>query len=543
MAIAQAQTPALAEQERINRARQEAIQRALDAYNGQFKEPLKVKPGQMNDNVIVGLIRPVVEAASAFLMGKSVGFTVEVDTSDDSDGDDSDSPGEDEADVPEPAVALVPKKPGPTPEQEALDLFWRANKKMKLLKKASTSAALAGHVFVKVIPDGVTLKGKKYPRLILLDPQCVTVEVDPDDTDVVIAYNITRTTADANGGEVERRQRVERTDYVAGLPVIIDGPSKWQIVDEIRRPGGIWLTETAEVWPFDWCPVHDCQNLPEAFQFWGGADVTDALIGINQTIIFLASNLKRIIKIFADPKPWAKGIKLDEMNSEPGEVLFIPSKDGAIGAVQMSGDTQGIIAALELFRGWFEETTHVPGIALGRLADMPRGGVSGVALELMYQALITRTNDKRESFGEMLVAICSHVLEMMHFAAGLDVELHWQSILPVDRSALATSASAWHDAGVSWKTLISDAGWNADEELERSAQEKLDSAMRQQALAAKTGLSPVPPTPPNAIPAPDDGSQPSGQPQGPGLPPNNVPQRGQKPAKQPPGKAAPSVAA
>lgn len=530
------------------------IQRATDAYNGQFKEPLKVRPGQLNDNVIIGMIRPTVEAAVAFLFGKEVRFGVDIDQEEDDgeglgDAEVGGSVVEDETDAEDDptSAAIAPKKAGPTPQQEALDNVWRANRKMKLLKKAGVAGALAGHVFIKIIPDGVQFKGKKYPRLVLLDPMAVSVEVDPDDADVILAYNITRKTADSSGGSVERRQRIERTDIAPGEIVILDGPARWQIVDEVRRPGGPWQQENVERWPYAWCPVHDCQNLPEAFAIWGAPDVNDALIRINSTIIFLASNMTRIIKLFAHPRQWVRGMRGTELNVDPDEAIQLPGKDSEIGLVEMNGDLAGIIAAIEMLRGWYEETTHVPGIALGRLSDMPRGGVSGVALELMYQALITRTNDKRESFGEMLVALCSHLLEVMGMGRDLDVTIQWQNVLPIDRAALATSLPAWHDAGVSWDTLLGEAGYDFEDELAKSSAEKLAAAKRSQAMMKATGLPPTPfggPQPPNgANPNDQNAPQPSGQPQGPGSPPNPAQANGSKTGKKAPAQKQPGAAA
>ncbi|HET8908809.1 MAG TPA: hypothetical protein VFN11_17775, partial [Ktedonobacterales bacterium] len=68
---------AQAETEQQRKTRKRIMEAAYKAYAGQMDEPLKVKPGDLNDNAIIGLMRPIVETGVSFLFGKAVTFEVE----------------------------------------------------------------------------------------------------------------------------------------------------------------------------------------------------------------------------------------------------------------------------------------------------------------------------------------------------------------------------------------------------------------------------------------------------------------------------------
>lgn len=140
----------LAEGELAERRR--AIDAAWDYYEGRQKRPLKVRPGQADDNVIMNVSRKVIEQAVALLFGQMPEFEV---------GSEEDE----EAD-------------------SLLRAIWRENNQTIFLHNLALQGALTGHVFVKLAPSQAGV------RFVLLNPRMVTVFWRPDDMAAVTAYSI-----------------------------------------------------------------------------------------------------------------------------------------------------------------------------------------------------------------------------------------------------------------------------------------------------------------------------------------------------------------
>src|SRR5574343_425236 len=88
-------------------ARQQRMREAWKAYHGDMDKPLKVQPGQPDDNVIVAKARTVVDTAVAMLFGSGITFNV---------GEEGDDSPED-----------VGKEGDDSPEDEYLESVWAAN--------------------------------------------------------------------------------------------------------------------------------------------------------------------------------------------------------------------------------------------------------------------------------------------------------------------------------------------------------------------------------------------------------------------------------
>ena len=84
-------------------ARLQAIARAWKYYNGAHDQPLPVKLGQANDNVVINLARFLVNKGASFLFGKGVDFELQ--------------------------------EGATTPAEEWLDACWERNRKLTLLNR------------------------------------------------------------------------------------------------------------------------------------------------------------------------------------------------------------------------------------------------------------------------------------------------------------------------------------------------------------------------------------------------------------------------
>src|SRR5262245_42180454 len=126
--------------------RLQAIKTAWDYYEGRHPKPLAVKPGQVDDNVIVNLARPVVDKGISLLFGKPIEMQVDEDASADN-----------------------------TVEQ-FIDSVWAANDGPVLLQEIGQNGALSGLAAVKIVPRPGD-KQRPY-RLVNLDPANLTIECE-----------------------------------------------------------------------------------------------------------------------------------------------------------------------------------------------------------------------------------------------------------------------------------------------------------------------------------------------------------------------------
>lgn len=470
-------------------SRQDLMRAAWKGYRGEWGAgPLRVEGNQPDDNVRVNRCAPIVDKGVSFLFGQVVKLIVE-----DLDGG-SDGASE--------------------PLQAWLDAAWGDDDdKMSLFGKLAMNGAVCGHVFAKVIPANPRA-GQRYPRVIALDPQTVTVETDPDDCDTVARFIIEQETYDATtGAAMTKRQIIARNDPdgLAGVSGGIDSDDTWLITTQARSGvGGQWATQGAPiVWPYPLPPITACQNLPNPNQYWGMPDLTPDLIGMNQMLNFVESNTSRIIKQHAMPWPWASGADMRAVTIEPGKIIMLPNPEARMGLLEMHGDLASSMAFAASLRDNMDEQSRVPGVALGRIESLPKGNISGVALQLLFQPLIEKTILKRRLYGRLLREVSRVMLLAGKFPTdvvmGVRVEPHWQNLLPVDDLAAAQTALALLQVGVSKTTLLSELGYDPDAEATKADEE---GARQVTAFARGQGLPPAQQGQQAAQQMPVDGQQP-----------------------------------
>lgn len=433
--------PAGKDQGAADQTRSRVLQAAWDAYYGRFQKPLKIVHG-IDDNVLVNRIRPIADIAVAGLFGKEVAIKV---------GDKD-------------------KKSA----QKALDAIWKKNRKMSFFQKLGLNGAICGHAYVKIIPE------QPYPRLIALDPGTVDVWTDPNDMDTVNAYTISYTTESGPSGEqpMQRRQLISRT------------PTSWQIVDQKKDPGAdasTWQQDgEIKAWPYTFAPIRDCQNITAPNQYYGLPDITQDLIQINRDINYILSNMARIIRFHGAPKTVGKGFKADQLRIAVDGTVVLPELQADIKILEMQSDLHGAMSIVEKLEAAMEILARIPAIALAAIKDLPRGTVSGVAVELLLQPIIQKTEAKQRNYEALLVDLCMCLLEMAGMSAG-EINITWPEILPDDQLANAQYAAQLLAIGISKHTVFEQLGFTYDEEQALKLQEAADSLAHQQAA----GIAPV----------------------------------------------------
>ena len=423
-------------------ARQQRMREAWKAYHGDMDKPLKVAPGQPNDNVIVAKARTIVDASVAMLFGSGVTFNVG------EEGDDS-------------------------PEDEYLKDVWKANKQPTWLAKLATNGGVCGHLFVKIVQPRPPRQ--PLPRLLVLDPANVRVRYEDDDIDQVYEYINTWNSIDDRGRAVIHRQRT-----------ILQDNDLWLIVDEEARPGEyvqLWRETGRQVWPYVWAPMLDCQNLPLPNVYYGEPDLTPDVVALIGSLNFTLSNWARIIKWYANPRQYITGVSsTTPLDVAADKTLMLPT-GATLGLLQINSDLAGTAEFARRLEEAVHELTATPAIATGKLESV--GALSGVALQVLYAPLTAKTEKKRGLYGDLLEELCRRVLDLGGFGYENDVDVTWPETTPQDAKAEAETLKIHKELGVSTDTILEKLGYDvAAEQENKQAETDAEAVLGDRMLAA-----------------------------------------------------------
>lgn len=473
-----------------DKERVKCIAKAWKAYNGDLEKPLEKMPGQPDDNVMTNRMAAIVDRGVDFLFGKELEISVE------------DS--------------------APEEAQTCLDTIWgRKETRIPLFQKLAMNGAIAGEAFLRIMPE----PNGTY-RLIVVDPATVFVKTAPQDCETVLLYCIqycTQQKINANFENVYYREEICRVDPDQdgddGNPSA-DVDATWQI-QHWSRVGdrGNWTPAGDPiVWPYTFPPIFQCQNLPKPNDLWGQPDITPDLIGVNESLNLVQSNINRIQKLYGAPVLYANGMGEGVIDIKPGKIIRLPLPDSKITAVAIASDVANALAFAANLRSDIDEQSSVPGVATGRIAELPRGNMSGIAIELLFMPVLKKTEKKRCTYGEMIIDVSIALLVLNKMSADIEVTLAWQSPLPNDDLAAVQAAIAKREVGVSTITLQRELGYDPEEEYQLTQTEdeqKLEDYAKGVGLPpALPGVKPLPGQPP-APPAQQPGQmQPAPAPQG-----------------------------
>ncbi len=416
-------------------ARLARMARAWDAYYGRLPKPLKVRANEPDDNVRLNYCRLIVDKGVSFLFGEEVGWEV----------------GDEAADA-------------------WLEECWRANRALTTLQKIAINGAVCGHAWIKVQP------GQPFPRIIVLDPATVAVDWDPHDYERVVRYTISWHGRDpATGQALAMRQLIEPSSGNSE-------PVSWRILDqESRGDRTSWETISDVTWPRPWAPILGCQNLPAPNEFFGIADLEDDEQEVNRAINFVVSNNSRILRYHAHPKTWGAGVATGkDLDVRPDGLTLFANPQAKLANLEMQSDLAANVEFYRVLKEALHEISRVPEIATGAVDRL--GPLSGVALRVLYQSLIEKTQTKRRLYGDLLTDLCGRLLDLGGFGTMQKVTLHWPELLPLDPLAEAQTAVLWQQIGVSRATLLERAGFDPALEAEKSQEEAevaLETAARQ----------------------------------------------------------------
>jgi hypothetical protein len=175
------------------------------------------------------------------------------------------------------------------------------------------------------------------------------------------------------------------------------------------------------------------------------------------------------LKYHAHPKTWGRGFQGDQLKIAVDETLIIPSETGELHNLEMQTDLTSSIEFYNRLKEALHEMSRIPEVATGKLDSL--GGLSGLALQILYGPLLEKTEVKRLLYGDMLIELNRRLLEIGNFGSDNRTELHWQAMLPKDEKQQRETALVDQRLGVSKDTLLTQLGYNPDLEREKSAKD------------------------------------------------------------------------
>lgn len=400
--------------ERDDRERMGRIRQAWDAYYGTSPDPLRVRKGEVNDNVRINYARLVVDAGVAHLFGDQVQVNAP-------------------ADAPESVQGIV-------------DEIIRFNGAGMLFQRAGTSGAIGGTFYYRLIPQA-----SGPPRITCVDPGSVDVEWEPSDFETVNAYTVTWLEEDEDR-TVTRRQMIVR-----------DGDA-WRIVDQRGGEDG-WLTTGEEPWPYSWPPMGHCQNLPSPHEVYGLSDLEPDVLHLCVSIDRTASNINRILRLYAHPRTWGRMVgDAVNMDANPGSLIRLEHPQAELRTLEMQSD---LGSSIEMFRrlvAALHETTRIPEVATGKLDSA--GQLSSLALRILYTPLIQKTESKRRTYGACIQEMMRRALALCGQPDNITVDLVWPELLPSDPAMERQVAMLDEQLGVSKETILARLGYDPVAEMQ-----------------------------------------------------------------------------
>ncbi len=384
--------------------RAERMRRAWAAYMGDMPKPLRVRPGEYDDNVQVNFARVIVDKGVSFLFGGGVAMRVD----------------------------------GSSKAAAWLDRVWEASRKATLLHRLAVNGGVCGHAFLKIARDGAS----GIPRLIVLDPMTVSVRWRPDDWEEIVEYRLQWHGVDpASGRPRAYRQLITR-----------HGDRAWDITDQVSEGDDPrWMTIRVDRWPYRRPPIVACQNLPAPNEYWGHSDLEDDVLGVCRSLNFVLSNAVRIVRLHAHPRLWGVGFTPRDLPTEPGDVTVLPDTASALHLLETRS---GLGSSLELYARLRDALHEMARIPDPLVSGAPSARLSGVALRMLHQPLIEKTQTKRLLYGEMLADLGSLLLEVGGFGAGHTVTIEWPAVTPTDPYEEARTAALLRDLGADADQLL-----------------------------------------------------------------------------------------
>lgn len=405
-------------------------------YNGRHRAHLRRRqspqgPGP-DDNTIVNVSRRIVNKGIGFLFGVPL-----------------------EWEIPDAESSMT----GENDASEFLSAVWRSDEwRMVFLQELAQNGFVTGDWFVQIVPGDPMTPGGALPRIVNVNPSMIFPNWNPDDIDDVWSYEMRWQNAD--GDPVRLIHSLDS-----------DREGVWVTWSETLQRGVWRMTVEPEDWPYDWPMFLHGKNWPNANSFWGISDLEDA--DLNDAINSVASNLRRITRIYAHPIPWARGFGNSEIPIDGSRFAMATDPNANMGVLEMAQELKSSFDYLRFLRTAFAEITQIPENDPDR---MTIGAQSGFALQVLYSDLMQKTMTKRNLYGMGVVEINRRLLEVGGYGENVRINLTWGDPLPMDQALTNASDAFELDRElISPETVAKRRGIDWEQEQERLTEHALNN--------------------------------------------------------------------
>lgn len=381
---------------------------------GVQRPQLKVKYGQVDDNVAINLIGLIVNRSVSSLFGN--GFDV-----------------------------TFPE--GADKQRDYIQDVLDANHEEILFHRIGLFGAEAGTCYLKIVP------GEGLPRLIAVDPSWVEITTDPNDYEKVTKYTIQYATGDTAHREV-----------IEGMG------GSWLVTDYISTAKRAeWVQTAQETWPYSWSPLQHWQNLPSNGAY-GEPDITDDVIGLQDKINFVTANTLKIVRYYAHPMRIGRNIQSqDVIDMGPDRMVRISGADAGITQLEQLGDLSGSLAVLTVLRQSMFDVTRT--IDITSMSDK-LGSLTNFGMRVLFRDAIAKIETKRELYGDAIGQLVEHLLELEGMQL-VDYVVVWPDVLDTNTAEEIQALQADMAAGaLSVEGYAEARGINFDMERERLEKQK-----------------------------------------------------------------------
>ena len=208
-------------------------------------------------------------------------------------------------------------------------------------------------------------------------------------------------------------------------------------IDQAERP--------AETQAWDFLPVRWIRNSSVPGKSFGISDLVEAA-DLVDAYDHLCRRHEKMLDYYASPTIVFEGVDDSDINKTDSTMFFIPA-GAKVYFLEWQGTPPDVELHLTRLRNDLSEVTQVPAVAFGR-QDSGLSAISGIALKILYGPLLSKTNDKRGSWGPCL----EYLMWLCLQAEGVNVPVEavgvkWKDPLPEDFLALVEEETKAVEAG------------------------------------------------------------------------------------------------
>lgn len=371
------------------------------------------------------------------------------------------------------AIGVTPPLPNQV-QQSELESLWEANNKNLFLTRVMLTAAITGHVYIKMLPDGVDLDGRDYTRFVLLDTRNVSKFWDAADVERTLWYRVQYNMPDVG---IRKREDIVRNVDDAGNDL-----GSWTIYtfEQMQESGvsgkwGKWQAVGEPIlWAYKFAPIVDWQNLPPGRGCYGKDDfgVTTQL---NDALNTNVSITHQIALNYSYPRYFGTGIDNIKQEDEIDGIWFTPNENASMNLLEMQGD----LVAIREFGGALRRMIFDQGRELDPSTVQDQlGNLTNFALRVLNDDRLGKRAVKWLSASSGLSRLSKYALEMQGMLVS-KIDVIPPDPLPTDPLTRAQAFALHRANGLSQDTYLEKQGFDPSLEARNKDRERTNTARDQ----------------------------------------------------------------